>query len=71
MAKLDKADRSLCFTSGMAALSAVTHLVAPGASLQSFIFFSFSHFEALVVSHVIHENYSVLLIIICVNGIFR
>lgn len=30
LAKLDKADRALCFTSGMAALSAVTHLVATG-----------------------------------------
>ncbi|KAJ0791883.1 putative cystathionine beta-lyase [Helianthus annuus] len=30
MAKLDKADRALCFSSGMAALSAVTHLVNPG-----------------------------------------
>ncbi|PWA38497.1 cystathionine beta-lyase [Artemisia annua] len=29
MAKLDKADRALCFTSGMAALSAATHLVKP------------------------------------------
>ncbi|XP_057771588.1 cystathionine beta-lyase, chloroplastic-like isoform X2 [Salvia miltiorrhiza] len=27
LAKLDKADRALCFTSGMAALAAVTHLV--------------------------------------------
>ncbi|KAL1321547.1 hypothetical protein AAHE18_14G135000 [Arachis hypogaea] len=27
LAKLDKADRALCFTSGMAALSAVSHLV--------------------------------------------
>nr|XP_029143401.1 cystathionine beta-lyase, chloroplastic-like [Arachis hypogaea]XP_029143402.1 cystathionine beta-lyase, chloroplastic-like [Arachis hypogaea] len=26
LAKLDKADRALCFTSGMAALSAISHL---------------------------------------------
>nr|XP_025679009.1 cystathionine beta-lyase, chloroplastic-like [Arachis hypogaea] len=31
LAKLDKADRALCFTSGMAALSAVSHLVQAGA----------------------------------------
>ncbi|EPS57982.1 hypothetical protein M569_16835, partial [Genlisea aurea] len=30
LAKLDKADRALCFTSGMAALSAVTHLLRAG-----------------------------------------
>ncbi|MFS7904138.1 putative cystathionine beta-lyase [Helianthus anomalus] len=30
MAKLDRADHALCFSSGMAALSAVTHLVNPG-----------------------------------------
>lgn len=30
LAKLDKADRALSFTSGMAALSAVTHLVGTG-----------------------------------------
>ncbi|KAI7745110.1 hypothetical protein M8C21_030337 [Ambrosia artemisiifolia] len=33
MAKLDKADRALCFTSGMAALSAVSHLVNPGEEI--------------------------------------
>ncbi|KAI3472261.1 hypothetical protein Pfo_029749 [Paulownia fortunei] len=33
LAKLDKADRSLCFTSGMAALSAVTHLVGTGEEI--------------------------------------
>ncbi|KAJ0809020.1 putative cystathionine beta-lyase [Helianthus annuus] len=33
MAKLDKADRALCFSSGMAALSAVTHLVNPGEEI--------------------------------------
>ena len=32
LARLDKADRALCFTSGMAALAVVTHLIAPGAS---------------------------------------
>lgn len=36
LAKLDKADRALCFTSGMAALTAVVHLVGTGA----FSFFS-------------------------------
>ncbi|KAK4485505.1 hypothetical protein RD792_008147 [Penstemon davidsonii] len=33
IAKLDKADRALCFTSGMAALSAVTHLVGTGQEI--------------------------------------
>ncbi|KAL9150817.1 hypothetical protein ABFS82_11G013100 [Erythranthe guttata] len=33
LAKLDKADRALCFTSGMAALSAVTHLVRTGEEI--------------------------------------
>ncbi|KAJ9544073.1 hypothetical protein OSB04_023780 [Centaurea solstitialis] len=33
MAKLDKADRALCFSSGMAALSAVSHLVKPGEGI--------------------------------------
>ncbi|XP_021972079.1 cystathionine beta-lyase, chloroplastic isoform X1 [Helianthus annuus] len=33
MANLDKADRALCFSSGMAALSAVTHLVNPGEEI--------------------------------------
>ncbi|OAY40242.1 hypothetical protein MANES_09G007000v8 [Manihot esculenta] len=33
MAKLDKADRALCFTSGMAALAAVTHLVGTGEEI--------------------------------------
>lgn len=37
LAKLDKADRALCFTSGMAALSAVAHLVGTGTFL--FLFF--------------------------------
>lgn len=31
LAKLDKGDRAFCFTSGMAALTAVTHLVGTGA----------------------------------------
>ena len=30
LAKLDKADRAFCFTSGMAALAAVTHLLNTG-----------------------------------------
>ncbi|XP_051140918.1 cystathionine beta-lyase, chloroplastic [Andrographis paniculata] len=33
IAKLDKADRALCFTSGMAALAAVTHLVGTGEEI--------------------------------------
>lgn len=33
LAKLDKADRALCFTSGMAALSAVAHLVGTGEEI--------------------------------------
>ncbi|KAH6819345.1 cystathionine beta-lyase [Perilla frutescens var. frutescens] len=33
LAKLDKADRAFCFTSGMAALSAVTHLVRAGEEI--------------------------------------
>lgn len=33
LAKLDKADRAFCFTSGMAALAAVTHLVAAGQEI--------------------------------------
>ncbi|KMT15149.1 hypothetical protein BVRB_3g062630 [Beta vulgaris subsp. vulgaris] len=33
LAKLDKADRALCFTSGMAALAAVTHLVGTGQEI--------------------------------------
>ncbi|CAA3033192.1 cystathionine beta-lyase, chloroplastic, partial [Olea europaea subsp. europaea] len=33
LAKLDKADRALCFTSGMAALAAVTHLVGTGEEI--------------------------------------
>lgn len=32
LAKLDKADRAFCFTSGMAALAAVSHLVETGVS---------------------------------------
>lgn len=30
MAKLEKADQAFCFTSGMAALAAVTHLLKSG-----------------------------------------
>ncbi|XP_019442365.1 PREDICTED: cystathionine beta-lyase, chloroplastic-like [Lupinus angustifolius] len=33
LAKLDKADRALCFTSGMSALSAVSHLVSNGEEI--------------------------------------
>ncbi|KAF9591635.1 hypothetical protein IFM89_005216 [Coptis chinensis] len=33
LAKLDKADRAFCFTSGMAALTAVTHLLEPGQEI--------------------------------------
>ncbi|OAY60565.1 cystathionine beta-lyase, chloroplastic isoform X1 [Manihot esculenta] len=33
LAKLDKADRAFCFTSGMAALAAVTHLVGNGQEI--------------------------------------
>lgn len=33
LAKLDKADRAFCFTSGMSALSAVTHLVRTGEEI--------------------------------------
>ncbi|KAJ4947986.1 hypothetical protein NE237_014189 [Protea cynaroides] len=33
LAKLDKADRAFCFTSGMAALSAVAHLVGTGEGI--------------------------------------
>ncbi|KAK9922313.1 hypothetical protein M0R45_030782 [Rubus argutus] len=33
LAKLDKADRALCFTSGMAALAAVAHLVGTGEEI--------------------------------------
>ncbi|GKV40782.1 hypothetical protein SLEP1_g48385 [Rubroshorea leprosula] len=33
LAKLDKADRAFCFTSGMAALSAVTHLLETGQEI--------------------------------------
>ncbi|KAL2320683.1 hypothetical protein Fmac_029652 [Flemingia macrophylla] len=33
LAKLDKADRALCFTSGMAALTAVAHLVGTGEEI--------------------------------------
>ncbi|KAK9273483.1 hypothetical protein L1049_018293 [Liquidambar formosana] len=33
LAKLEKADRSFCFTSGMAALAAVTHLVGTGEEI--------------------------------------
>lgn len=46
LAKLDKADRALCFTSGMAALAAVTHLVGTGA----FIFFLFFLFIYISIS---------------------
>lgn len=46
LAKLDKADRALCFTSGMAALAAVAHLVGTGTfqirqNLNLMIFFSY------------------------------
>ncbi|KAJ0043014.1 hypothetical protein Pint_18243 [Pistacia integerrima] len=40
LAKLDKADRAFCFTSGMAALAAVSHLVKNGAFLLPFFFLS-------------------------------
>ncbi|XP_047330454.1 cystathionine beta-lyase, chloroplastic [Impatiens glandulifera] len=33
LAKLDKADRAFCFTSGMAALAAVTHLIGAGEEI--------------------------------------
>ncbi|XLU61675.1 hypothetical protein S245_020884, partial [Arachis hypogaea] len=33
LAKLDKADRALCFTSGMAALSVISHLVQAGEEI--------------------------------------
>ncbi|XP_044499522.1 cystathionine beta-lyase, chloroplastic-like [Mangifera indica] len=33
LAKLDKADRAFCFTSGMAALAAVTHLIGNGQEI--------------------------------------
>ncbi|XP_072082933.1 cystathionine beta-lyase, chloroplastic-like isoform X4 [Arachis hypogaea] len=33
LVKLDKADRALCFISGMAALSAVSHLVQAGEKI--------------------------------------
>jgi cystathionine beta-lyase/cystathionine gamma-synthase len=39
MAKLEKADQAFCFTSGMAALAAVTHLLQSGKYL---IFASFT-----------------------------
>lgn len=39
LAKLDKADRALCFTSGMAALAAVAHLVGTGAFFHHFYLF--------------------------------
>lgn len=38
LAKLDKADRAFCFTSGMAALAAVAHLLGTG------IIFNYSTF---------------------------
>ncbi|GMP97702.1 hypothetical protein CsSME_00045856 [Camellia sinensis var. sinensis] len=38
LAKLDKADRAFCFTSGMAALAAVAHLVGTGAFSLFFLF---------------------------------
>jgi hypothetical protein len=38
MAKLEKADQAFCFTSGMAALAAVTHLIQSGKhSAYSFV----------------------------------
>lgn len=36
LAKLDKADRALCFTSGMAALAAVTRLIGTGTFLFTY-----------------------------------
>ena len=36
LAELDKADRAFCFTSGMAALAAVTHLIGTGAHFTLF-----------------------------------
>lgn len=46
LAKLDKADRALCFTSGMAALAAVTHLVGTGIVCLCLLL-SVSPFDAL------------------------
>lgn len=39
LAKLDKADRALCFTSGMAALATVAHLVGTGAFSHQYYLF--------------------------------
>lgn len=43
LAKLDKADRAFCFTSGMAALAAVTHLVGTGAFPSLFLSILHTH----------------------------
>lgn len=37
LAKLEKADRAFCFTSGMAALSAVAQLVGTGTFFITFV----------------------------------
>lgn len=37
LAKLEKADRAFCFTSGMAALAAVTHLLEAGSILPHLV----------------------------------
>lgn len=37
MAKLEKADQAFCFTSGMAALAAVTHLIQAGKLSSIFL----------------------------------
>jgi len=42
MAKLEKADQAFCFTSGMAALAAVTHLIQSGKH-SAFFSASLSH----------------------------
>jgi cystathionine beta-lyase/cystathionine gamma-synthase len=44
MAKLEKADQAFCFTSGMAALAAVTHLLRAGKHL-SFPLYIPTHFS--------------------------
>lgn len=54
LAKLDKADRAFCFTSGMAALAAVTHLVSNGS--YSFAYFVSYIFRFCFVSTQLDEN---------------
>ena len=49
LAKLDKADRALCFTSGMAALAAITRLVATVTSCGIWLFYPFQTSCLLVV----------------------